>query len=102
MLNTHGRGGVDASHIPFLLGHEPSPLGVLHAHVARANPVWQEIATGDEVPVVFAWRTPISRPIGSKQDFHKQVPAWSYLVAHAYDESPSATTSAMSAAWLQG
>jgi transcriptional regulator len=61
-------------------------MGVLHAHVARANPVWQDIATGDEVLVVFrsahAYISPNWYP--SKQEFHKQVPTWNYMVAHAY------------------
>jgi transcriptional regulator len=50
-LVTHGKSGLDANHIPFLLNPEEGKLGVLHAHVARVNPVWQDVANGDEVLV---------------------------------------------------
>jgi transcriptional regulator len=86
ILFTNGRSGLDANHIPFHLKREQGRLGVLHAHVARANPVWQDIADGDEVLVVFrvadAYISPNWYP--SKHDFGKQVPTWNYLVAHAY------------------
>lgn len=58
----------------------------MHAHVARANTVWQDIADGDEVLVVFragdAYISPNWYP--SKHEFHKQVPTWNYIVVHAY------------------
>lgn len=86
MLITHGESGLDANHIPFELDPNQGEKGVLTAHVARANPVWQDIATGDEVLVVFraadAYVSPNWYP--SKQEFHKQVPTWNYMVAHAY------------------
>jgi transcriptional regulator len=56
MLVTHGPHGLDANHLPFELdtgGGAPGALGVLNAHVARANPVWREVADGAEVMVVF-------------------------------------------------
>lgn len=85
-LFTSGKSGLDANHIPFDLKREQGHLGVLHAHVARANPVWQDIANGDEVLVVFrpadAYISPNWYP--SKHKFKKQVPTWNYLVAHAY------------------
>ena len=52
VLITHGEHGLDANHLPFHLVRE-GELGVLHAHVARANPVWREVRDGDEVLVVF-------------------------------------------------
>jgi transcriptional regulator len=86
ILFTHGPAGMDANHIPFHLGREEGPFGTLHCHVARANPVWQDIATGDEVLVVFraadAYISPNWYP--SKREFKKQVPTWNYLVAHAH------------------
>jgi transcriptional regulator len=86
VLITNGKSGLDANHIPFELSSEQKQLGVLHSHVARANPVWQDIATGDEVLVVFrashAYISPNWYP--SKHEFHKQVPTWNYMVAHAY------------------
>jgi transcriptional regulator len=86
VLITNGPDGLDANHIPFELSSDKGTLGVLHAHVARANPVWQDVATGDQVLVVFrsahAYISPNWYP--SKQAFHKQVPTWNYLVAHAH------------------
>ena len=85
-LVTHGKNGLDANHIPFLLLPEEGKLGVLHAHVARANPVWQDVANGDEVLVIFragdAYISPTWYP--SKHEAHKQVPTWNYRVAHAH------------------
>jgi len=85
-LITHGSSGLDANHIPFELAAEDGELGVLRAHVARANPVWQEVASGDEVLVVFhagdAYISPNWYP--SKHELHKQVPTWNYMVVHAH------------------
>lgn len=86
MLVTHGASGLDANHIPFELDPKQSEMGVLTAHVARANPVWQNVTDGDEVLVVFrvadAYISPNWYP--SKHEFHKQVPTWNYVVVHAY------------------
>lgn len=86
MLVTHGAGGLDVNHIPFELDPQHGELGMLTAHVARANPVWQDVTDGDEVLVVFragdAYISPNWYP--SKHEFHKQVPSWNYVVAHAY------------------
>jgi transcriptional regulator len=61
-------------------------LGVLHTHVARANPVWEGLSLGDEVLVVFrgadAYISPNWYP--SKHEHHRQVPTWNYMVAHAH------------------
>ena len=53
ILVTHGSNGLDANHLPFELETSEGSLGILHTHVARANPVWMDIASGDEVLVVF-------------------------------------------------
>ena len=85
-LITHGKSGLDANHIPFLLLPEEGKLGTLHAHVARANPVWQDVANSDQVMVIFragdAYISPTWYP--SKHEAHKQVPTWNYRVAHAH------------------
>lgn len=86
MLVTHGASGLDANHLPFELDPKQGELGLLTAHVARVNPVWQAVSNGDEVMVVFraadAYISPNWYP--SKHEFHKQVPTWNYMVAHAY------------------
>ena len=85
-LVTHGAGGLDANHIPFELLPGQGALGTLSAHVARANPLWREVADGDEVLVVFragdAYVSPNWYP--SKHETHQQVPTWNYMVAHAH------------------
>jgi transcriptional regulator len=85
ILVTHGDDGLDANHIPFALDKDEGPLGTLHAHVARANPVWQR-ANGCDVLAVFragdAYISPNWYP--SKHEFHRQVPTWNYRVAHAF------------------
>ena len=86
ILVTQGASGLDANHLPFELETREDSLGVLHTHVARANPVWQDIASGDEVLVVFragdAYLSPNWYP--SKHEHHRQVPTWNYMVAHAH------------------
>ena len=86
ILVTQGSSGLDANHLPFDLETREGSLGVLHTHVARANPVWRDIASGDEVLVVFraadAYISPNWYP--SKHEQHRQVPTWNYLVVHAH------------------
>ncbi|WP_343586533.1 FMN-binding negative transcriptional regulator [Herbaspirillum sp.] len=86
VLVSHGAGGLDANHLPFHLDPAQGALGTLHAHVARANPVWRALADGDEVMVIFsagdAYVSPTWYP--SKHEAHKQVPTWNYMVAHAH------------------
>ncbi len=85
-LVTHGAQGLDANHLPFALIHQPDGHGLLHAHVARANPLWREYGDGEEVLVIFqggdAYVSPNWYP--SKHDEHKQVPTWNYMVVHAH------------------
>lgn len=85
-LITHGSQGLDANHLPFEFAQETEGQGVLRAHVARNNPLWQEVQDGDEVLVIFkaedAYISPSWYP--SKHDHHKQVPTWNYSVVHAH------------------
>lgn len=86
MLVTLGAQGLDANHLPFELDVRQGGLGVLNAHVARANPLWQEVTDGQEVLVVFragdAYVSPNWYP--SKHEAHQQVPTWNYRVVHAH------------------
>jgi len=85
-LVTHGASGLDANHIPFELLANEGALGTLHAHVARANPLWQDVADGDEVLAIFragdAYVSPTWYP--GKHETHRQVPTWNYVVVHAH------------------
>lgn len=75
--------GLDANHIPFELHAE---RGVLSAHVARANPVWQQCQGGADVLVVFRASAGYISPnwYPSKHEAHRQVPTWNYEVVHVH------------------
>ena len=85
-LVTSGGQGLDANHLPFELD---AKQGVLLAHVARANPVWQELKDGDDVLVIFragdAYISPNWYP--SKHELHRQVPTWNYRVVHVHGKA---------------
>lgn len=79
-------GGLNANHIPFLLDASLGDLGVLTAHVARANPIWQQAANGSDVLVIFRGAESYISPnwYPSKHETHRQVPTWNYEVVHAH------------------
>ncbi|WP_460563647.1 FMN-binding negative transcriptional regulator [Hydrogenophaga aquatica] len=86
MLVTPGEAGMDADHIPFEFDPGAGAHGVLTAHVARANPLWQRCPTGTQVMVVFrgaqAYISPSWYP--SKHEAHRQVPTWNYEAVHVH------------------
>lgn len=85
-LVTHGPHGLDANHLPFEFEPVEGTHGTLRAHVARANPVWQEVATQPDTLVIFqgpaAYISPNWYP--SKHEAHRQVPTYNYMVVHAH------------------
>ena len=85
-LVVQGPHGLDANHVPFEMVTAADGTLSLHAHVARANPVWQEVASGAEVLVIFragdAYVSPSWYP--SKHELHRQVPTWNYQVVHVH------------------
>ncbi|MEN9780173.1 MAG: putative transcriptional regulator [Pseudomonadota bacterium] len=86
VLVTQAGGALDANHIPFEFDPARGPQGTLTAHVARANPLWQQCAGGCDVLVIFrgaqAYISPNWYP--SKHEAHRQVPTWNYEVVHAH------------------
>ncbi len=86
MLVTHAGEGLDADHLPFEFDPDTGSLGLLRAHVARANRVWQRCATGSSVMVVFCGAEAFISPnwYPSKHESHRQVPTWNYEVVHAH------------------
>lgn len=86
ILVTRSNGGLDANHLPFVLDEARGEAGVMIAHVARANPVWQAVADGDEVLVVFRGANGYVSPnwYPSKQETHRHVPTWNYEVVHVH------------------
>jgi len=53
LLITAGRDGLQANPVPFLIDANGSEHGTLRAHIARANPLWHELAAAAECLVVF-------------------------------------------------
>jgi transcriptional regulator len=85
-LVTMGPDGLDANHIPFELNPGHGTYGLLTAHVARANPVWQQCKDGADVLVIFRGNESYISPnwYPSKHETHKQVPTWNYEVVHVH------------------
>ncbi|HEY0938871.1 MAG TPA: FMN-binding negative transcriptional regulator [Steroidobacter sp.] len=85
-LVTTSSAGIDANHIPFHLAELPEPFGTLRGHVARANPILADIATGAPALAIFhgpdAYITPAWYP--TKKETGKVVPTWNYAVVHAH------------------
>jgi transcriptional regulator len=86
ILVTPTADGMDANHIPFEFDPTVGKLGLLNAHVARANPVWQQCRDGADVMVIFRGKESYISPnwYPSKHEAHRQVPTWNYEVVHAH------------------
>ena len=86
ILVTPSPDGLDANHIPFEFDPTVGAHGLLSAHVARANPVWQQCAGGADVLIVFRGNEHYISPnwYPSKHETHRQVPTWNYEVVHAH------------------
>ena len=86
ILVTHSATGLEANHLPFLFDAAQGNRGVLHAHVARANPLWRDLADETQVMVIFrgvhGYISPTWYP--SKHETHRRVPTWNYEVVHAH------------------
>ena len=82
----HGRDGLVANHVPFLLDRSRGPQGTLLGHVSRANPVWRQLQDGVPSVVMFqgaqSYITPGWYP--GKAAHGEVVPTWNYVVAHAH------------------
>jgi transcriptional regulator len=78
-------GSVSADLIPFILYPGEGVHGVLRAHVARANPVWQALRDGGECLVLFQGPHAYVSPSWyvSKAEHHKVVPTWNYAMVQA-------------------
>ena len=78
--------GLDANPLPFEFDADSGPHGTLIAHVARANPLWRDVANGAEVLVIFrggdAYISPNWYP--GKHEDHRSVPTWNYRLVHVH------------------
>ncbi len=86
MLVTHGPDGLSADHIPFEISAPTleAPLGILRAHVARANPLWRR--DGADMLAVFQGDARYVSPseFEEKAISGRVVPTWDYAVVHAH------------------
>jgi transcriptional regulator len=79
-LVTVGPDGPVASHVPMLLDD-----GVLHGHVARANPQWQHCPPGSNALAMFLGPDAYISPswYETKRQTGRVVPTWNYVAVHA-------------------
>ena len=99
LLVTSGTSGLDANPVPFLLDAGAAPLGLLRAHVARANPLWRGLADAPEVLVVFQAVDSYITPswYASKREHGKVVPTWNYALVQVWGTARAIED----AAWLR-
>jgi len=84
-LITQSKSGLEANHIPFILReNESKGKTVLQGHIAKANPLWQNVDNQSEVLTIFngpnCYISPNHYP--TKKESGKAVPTWNYLVVH--------------------
>ncbi|MDA0350762.1 MAG: FMN-binding negative transcriptional regulator [Chloroflexi bacterium] len=75
-----------ATHLPFMFDPDRGQFGTLLAHVARANPQWQEFAAyedGGLALAIFSGPHAYVSPTGYG-DNGPTVPSWNYVSVHAY------------------
>ena len=81
-----GADGLEADHMPFELvaPTDAAPHGLLRAHVARANPVWQ--AEDASVLVLFQGASGYVSPLlyDVEAAGGRVVPTWNYQVVHVH------------------
>jgi transcriptional regulator len=77
--------GLLATPLPLILAEGEGEFGVLHGHLARANPQWQKAAIG-EAMVLFSGPDAYVTPswYETKRETGKVVPTWNYQAVHAY------------------
>lgn len=85
-LVTFSPNGLDANHIPLQLAAGVSPFGTLQGHIARANPLRQEINGKIDVLAIFQGPDAYISPswYATKKATGKAVPTWNYAVVHAH------------------
>ena len=86
LLITAGPRGLMANPIPFVLDAAASERGTLRAHLARANPQIQELASKQECLIVFQGPQAYITPswYATKRETGKVVPTWNYATVHVW------------------
>ncbi len=78
--------GLNANHIPLHLSATPSSFGTLSGHVARSNPILNDLNSNIDTLAVFHGPDAYISPswYATRQEGGKVVPTWNYAVVHAY------------------
>ncbi|MCB0106850.1 MAG: FMN-binding negative transcriptional regulator [Caldilineaceae bacterium] len=90
-LVSHVDGALFATHVPVTIA-ERSDAMVIRGHLAKANPQGRELATQQEVLVIFQGPHAYISP----QNYAKResVPTWNYIAVHAYGAAQLVTDEA--------
>lgn len=80
-LVTHDGEAPYVGHLPFLHREDSTVHGHLLAHVARGNPQWRHLQSGQRALVVFHGPHAYVSPSWYSGELH--VPTWNYVVVHA-------------------
>lgn len=83
---TQSNGELNANHIPLLFSVASAPLGILQGHVARANPILNDLSQAQEVLIIFQGPDAYISPswYEEKTLSGKVVPTWNYLAVHVF------------------
>src|SRR5579864_4086075 len=80
-LVSHVNGQLFATQLPFLLDPTRGANGTLMAHMARANPHWQQLPRSESLAIFQGPHAYISPAWYVSEE---TVPTWNYSVVHAY------------------
>lgn len=83
-LVVEGDSGIEAVHVPLLLGAGDGEHGTLRGHIARVNGVFEARLEGSQVLAIFSGPQAYVSPgwYPSKQENPKVVPTWNYRAVH--------------------
>lgn len=70
-----------ATHLPFSVALDDDEQVVLSAHLARANPQWQQLTAG---PALVIFSEPHAYVSPRHYAEAQNVPTWNYIAVHAY------------------
>jgi transcriptional regulator len=85
-LVTVSANGLNANHIPMHLTATHEPYNTLRGHVARSNPLLEDINDENQSLAIFHGPNAYISPswYETKKEHGKVVPTWNYVVVHAY------------------
>ncbi|BET26906.1 PaiB family negative transcriptional regulator [Limnobacter thiooxidans] len=81
---TLSESGLNANHIPLMIAENENGEKVLRGHVARANPILNDIGLSPSTLLVFQGDEHYITPswYATKKETEKVVPTWNYVVVH--------------------